>query len=158
MESQVISTKRIRWIDYVKGFAIICVAFGHALLGFEQIEAYPDYLKIIVLINNWIYSWHMPLFIFISGITYKLSCLKRNTPNYEKIKKNTLNLGLLFIIFGTILHVLKIIFAKYVNNPVSLKNLTKIILFPDSLMWYIWVLIIYYWIFAFFVKKETLIY
>lgn len=155
MESKAVSKGRIKWIDYVKGFAIIFVVFGHVLLGFEQIEAYPAYQKFIVLVNNWIYSWHMPLFIFISGITYKMSCLKNNSPNYGKIRKNTLNLGLLYIIFGTTLPVLKIIFAKYVNNPVSLKNLAKIILFPETLMWYIWVLIIYYWIFAVLCKGRN---
>ena len=148
MESKTTLGKRIIWIDLVKGFAIIFVIIGHALLGFEQINAYPEYQKLISLTNKWIYSWHMPLFIFISGITYKLSCLKNNEPNYAKIRKNTLNLGLLYIIFGTLLPVLKIIFAKYVNNPVSLKELALIILMPETLMWYIWVLIIYYWIFA----------
>lgn len=97
----------------------------------------------------------MPLFIFISGITYRMSCLKNHAADYLKIKKNTMNLVLIYILFGTMLPVLKIVFAKYVNNPVHLKGLLVSILLPQTLMWYIWVLIIYYWTFSIFGKKDS---
>lgn len=48
--------KRIHWIDVARGLAIICVVFGHA--------------SIPVSLECFIYSFHMPLFFFISGIVF----------------------------------------------------------------------------------------
>jgi len=50
--------QRIKWIDYLKGFLILTVMFGHTL-------GIPNILKV------YIYSFHMPLFFFLSGMLYK---------------------------------------------------------------------------------------
>ena len=47
---------RIYWIDYCKVFAIFCVILGHM-----SINSYA---------LNYIFSFHMPLFFFISGYLY----------------------------------------------------------------------------------------
>ena len=49
--------KRLQYFDLAKGFGIILIILGHHSL--------PDY------INNWIYSFHVPLFFIISGFFYK---------------------------------------------------------------------------------------
>ena len=49
--------KRIEWLDVAKGLGIICVVYGHTIFKDE-------------LWRIWIYSFHMPLFFFLSGITY----------------------------------------------------------------------------------------
>ncbi|WP_368384475.1 acyltransferase family protein [Polaribacter sp. AHE13PA] len=48
MSALVSNQKRINWIDQIKGFGIILVVIGHN---------FP-------LIENYIYSFHMPLFFF----------------------------------------------------------------------------------------------
>ena len=47
---------RKTYIDYMRAFAILLVIAGHA-------NAFNDPVK------NWIYSFHMPLFFIISGLT-----------------------------------------------------------------------------------------
>lgn len=49
--------KRIEWLDVAKGLEIICVVYGYTIFKDE-------------LWRIWIYSFHMPLFFFLSGITY----------------------------------------------------------------------------------------
>lgn len=49
--------KRIEWIDVAKGIGMIFVQMGHTY--------FPD------IIINWLYSFHMPLFFFLSGVTYR---------------------------------------------------------------------------------------
>lgn len=49
--------KRIRWIDYAKAFAMLLVVIGHVSYGNG--------------LTNWLYSFHMPLFFFLSGVTLK---------------------------------------------------------------------------------------
>lgn len=52
------STKRIEWIDYAKCLGILLVIFGHS---------YSSPL------TSWLYTFHMPLFFFLSGLTFKVS-------------------------------------------------------------------------------------
>lgn len=45
------------WADIAKGIAIILMVLGHSSLP--------------AVIQNWIYSFHMPFFFFISGVLTK---------------------------------------------------------------------------------------
>ena len=47
-------SKRIEWLDIAKGITIILMVLGHS--------------SIPKPISNWIWSFHMPLFFFASGI------------------------------------------------------------------------------------------
>lgn len=47
--------KRIQWIDYGKAIGIFLVVVGHTYGG--------NFLV------NWIYSFHMPMFFLLSGMT-----------------------------------------------------------------------------------------
>ena len=47
--------KRIEWIDIARGLGIIFTIYGHQ--GFD-------------LLTSWIYSFHMPLFFFLSGYLF----------------------------------------------------------------------------------------
>jgi acyltransferase len=52
------SSKRLRWIDVLKGIAIILVIVGHLSI-YDELTLY-------------IFSFHMPLFFFISGYLFNL--------------------------------------------------------------------------------------
>ena len=56
--------QRIIWIDYAKAVAIFLVVLGHSFkpLGGADLE-----------VKNFIYSFHMPVFFFLSGYLYKKS-------------------------------------------------------------------------------------
>lgn len=148
------SNNRIVWLDSLKGLAIISVVLGHALFGFQQQKTFPESQNIISLLKNWIYTWHMPLFFVLSGVTFRISCLKTGIVNKEKVKRSSLNLFFIYLLFDTILPVLKIIFSIFVNNKVTLLDVGRNILLPDTLMWYLWVLIIYYFAFGFLFNKK----
>ena len=47
---------RIPWLDAVKGVGIICVILGHMTI--------PETLR------QFVFSFHMPLFFFVSGYLY----------------------------------------------------------------------------------------
>ena len=48
---------RISWLDILKGIGIFLVVLGHV---------YSE-----KTIFNWLYSFHMPLFFWAAGLTYK---------------------------------------------------------------------------------------
>lgn len=58
-------SKRIEYIDIAKGFAIICVVFGHVLCyDLYDMELAAKQSPLLQFIS----SFHMPLFIFLSGL------------------------------------------------------------------------------------------
>lgn len=69
------SHQRIQYIDQIKGFAIFLVVLAHAigwnLYNWQQVLL-MDYSKPCLwersLLWDFIYSFHMPLFFFMSGL------------------------------------------------------------------------------------------
>lgn len=55
--------ERIRWIDYAKGIGIILVIIGHVI----RTETTENFIELRIIYNI-IYSFHMALFFFLSGV------------------------------------------------------------------------------------------
>lgn len=76
------STKRNNYIDFLKGTAILLVVVGHCI----QYGSGHVYVLEEEFFNNslykLIYSFHMPLFILISGFLFAYSCEKYNTKKF----------------------------------------------------------------------------
>ena len=64
------NTNRVFWIDLVKGIAIILVVVGHIL----QMRLQP----LLTGLYEFIYNFHMPLFLFMSGYVLKSIIFKAN--------------------------------------------------------------------------------
>jgi len=58
---------RIQYLDYIKAFAIFCVVWGHSIQHISR----NDYFANPVF--EFIYSFHMPLFVIISGYFFRSS-------------------------------------------------------------------------------------
>lgn len=93
---------RIVWLDMAKGLGIMLVLLGHAPRD-EMLISYP----LISFIKHFIYLFHMPLFFFISGITFSL--IKYNDNNEKVIEyliKKLKRLVLPAIIYSLIIYFL----------------------------------------------------
>lgn len=70
--------ERQSWPDLAKGVGIILVVYGHVARGLMKAgilpaEGWP------LLVDSWIYSFHMPLFFFLAGLFF-LDSLGRQKP------------------------------------------------------------------------------
>lgn len=54
--------KRIVWIDMLRGFSILLIAYGHILVHCENLQGLKLYL----------YSFHVPIFFVISGLVSRI--------------------------------------------------------------------------------------
>jgi len=60
-------TNRSGWVDYAKAIGIILVVYGHVARGLYNAGiAFPE--PLYSLTDSVVYSFHMPLFFFLSGI------------------------------------------------------------------------------------------
>lgn len=95
----------------------------------------------------------MPLFVLLSGFTFSLAYLKNGEVDNKKLKKQIANVVLLYLIFQVALCSLKIVFSAFVDNKMNLISMMENILFPNNIMWYLWLLVFYYIAFGCLLKK-----
>ncbi|QJW88034.1 acyltransferase [Spirosoma taeanense] len=72
--------KRLRWIDYARGIAILMVVYGHLVGGVNRAGASID--ATLLLIPATLYNFRMPLFFFVSGLFLARSLTKRGPTGF----------------------------------------------------------------------------
>src|SRR5271170_1098027 len=82
------SGKRSNLVDLVKGLAIILVVYGHTAQGVEHRGWWTG--PGMGLSENFIYSFHMPAFFFVSGLFVLGSIRRRGPGNFTLEKMKTI--------------------------------------------------------------------
>ena len=124
--------KRSITVDTIKGVAIILVIIGHAIqysFGFQENSAYLDNI-----VYKTIYSFHMPLFMLVSGYLSYGSISRLGTR--ELLCKRFKNYVVPVIFWGTISCVIKVLFF----NERSVKTLLATYW---GNFWFIWSVLIF---------------
>lgn len=99
-EFGVVTAKRIEWLDILKGIAIILIVIGH--LSLDSINP---------AIKNFIYSFHVPLFLFASGMVYK----KRNSVK-DFCRHDLLRVLYAYLFFTTLWILFEYLWKSFVLN------------------------------------------
>jgi len=120
------SSTRIGWIDAMKGFTILLVVLGHSVQNICI-----GYCEETIIFRT-IYSFHMPLFMFLSGyVSYKIS-------SWANIRKRSIQLLVPFfsaIVLSYLIHN----FPAY-SFAGLFKSVAKVVLRPDTGLWFLWAL------------------
>lgn len=120
--------KRDHQIDNIKGILILLVVFGHSLELLRLKSMFANFLY------NFIYTFHMPVFIFISGYLAK---------NVEKGRNSAFRqLFIPFILFNSIWNLIQILFTQNVTIPITSPTIFSF-LNPGWALWFILALFIY---------------
>jgi fucose 4-O-acetylase-like acetyltransferase len=141
--SSVEAKNRIDWIDMAKGYGMLAVIIAHICVG-------P--------LHTWIYTFHMPLFFFLSGYVFN------NNPSFKELinrKAKTLvfpyfTLGIPMVVFPIFINLYKGLFS--VGTTIEL---LKSFIFQKRLwtLWYIaclFFLNVFFYIITKFVKNNVL--
>lgn len=114
--------ERDKQLDNIRGLLIILVVFGHAL------ELLREHSLVTNYIYNFIYSFHMPVFIFLSGYLAK---------NVQKGRDNAFKQYFIpFLLFNSIWNVIQVITTSFVSIPVDSPEAFSF-LNPGWALWYI---------------------
>ena len=147
----IIGNDRIVWIDICKGIAILFVVFQHAC-GSIYKSGISD-SELLSKIISFIGSFHMPLFMIISGyLFYHAYFQKEKSSEDRKIRNQVLNLCLLYLIYSILRIVFKIIFSGEINQSIDKWDIIMIPIEGIDELWYLHSLIIIYVILYFIIK------
>lgn len=132
--------RREYWVDYTKLFACILVVIGHLLQGLSKANIQWNN-NLYDYINTFIYIFHMPLFMCLSGYLYKKYTKITNWKEYLKfVKKKFINLGIPYVIFYISYVFINMIFSSSVNSQKGIQDLLNIVTNPMPPFWFLYAL------------------
>lgn len=140
-----INENKILWVNRAKGIGILLVVLGHVLRGLNNAGIFVG--SIFNNIDYAIYTFHMPLFFFLSGIFFLKSLKKRRLKSFLKDKINILLY--LYILWSIIQFVIQLGLNKYTNGSVNVEDFIKIFYHPIGQMWFLYVLLMIFIVNAF---------
>jgi fucose 4-O-acetylase-like acetyltransferase len=137
-DQNTITNRRNDWVDYAKGIGILLVVYGHVLSGIKNngLDISPIFFYYS---DNLVYSFHMPLFFFLSGLFVVHSFIKtmRITPFVlGKIKV----IAYPYFIWSFIQVSIQILMSSYTNDVKEISDLIYIFYKPQEQFWFLYVL------------------
>lgn len=130
--------KKIEWLSVLQGWSMLLVVIGHVTLTGKFAD--PS-TPLPSMIEQGIYKFHMPLFMFISGWLFYYTALSRNKTYKEVLVNKLQRLGMPFLAFTLATTLLKIVAAPLMKRTVDLNELINtFVLFksnPLGEMWFI---------------------
>lgn len=127
---------RTEWVDYAKAIGIILVVYGHVARGVYNagIEFNEQLYK---LADSFVYSFHMPLFFFLSGLFFYQSFLKKGATGLTLNKIDTILYP--YLIWSAVQGLIEVALSNYTNGNLTL---TEVFSFwePRAQFWFLYAL------------------
>lgn len=143
--------RKINWLSILQGWAMLWVVIGHAGPS-SDLSDYPMYGR---LLYNFAYSFHMPLFIMVSGWLFyytRLSVKASANWTYKAmLKEKIVRFGIPFIVFTLFGIILKSVFSTYMDRAteISFNELINAFIYPyNGPLRELWFIATIMWMFA----------
>ena len=129
------STERNSIFDYAKGVGIILVVYGHVVRGLLN-AGLPMDKELHGLVDSIIYSFHMPLFFFLSGAFLLGSLAKRRWKGLVLNKVDTIFYP--YIIWSLGQGLLEVALSGSTNGNASLEQVFALLWQPRGQFWFLY--------------------
>lgn len=127
---------RTEWVDYAKAIGIILVVYGHVARGLFNAGLNVNE-AIYKMVDSIIYSFHMPLFFFLSGLFFYQSFIKRGAFRLSLNKIDTIVYP--YIIWTIIQGGSNIALSKFTNGTTTFFEVFSFWL-PYAHFWFLYAL------------------
>lgn len=127
--------RRIFWLDFAKGIGIILVCLGHTIGGLRGDKTGLD-LELFNYLVVLIYSFHMPLFFFLSGV---VGDLRPPASFSDLIRPMFVSIIVPYVIWSCLFVVLQN-FSGAANRPANYSDLLFILWRPIAHFWFFYAL------------------
>jgi fucose 4-O-acetylase-like acetyltransferase len=132
----VIMSSRFQWVDQSKGIGIVLVVIGHIAAGLYNsgIEVSGTGYDLIM---NLLYSFHMPLFFFLSGLFLIPSISKRGALHTVSSKVDSVVYP--YVVWSILQGTIQVLLSKFTNSDTSLVSVFQLWT-PKGQFWFLYIL------------------
>ena len=134
--------QRLLWLDYAKGIGILLVVVGHLMRGLVDNGLVDPQAPGYQWFDFTLYTFHMPLFFFLSGLTAAASLDKGRGPF---IKGKLWTIAYPYVLWSIAFGILRVLFS---SKGVTWDRLAWIPIYPMSIFWFLYVLLMCHLVFA----------
>jgi fucose 4-O-acetylase-like acetyltransferase len=128
---------RNHWVDEAKALGIILVVYGHVARGLEKAGIFEGG-RVYALIDSVIYSFHMPLFFFLSGLFFFKSFETRGAKGLLASKLDTIAYP--YVIWSLLQGGIELVMAAHTNGGMSGAQLFSVLWEPRAQFWFLYAL------------------
>jgi fucose 4-O-acetylase-like acetyltransferase len=121
----------------MKGVGIVLVVYGHVVRGVQS-AGLPVGQKMCSLVDAIIYSFHMPLFFFVSGIFFMQSLGSRGKTGLILNKLDTVVYP--YIIWSLLQGGIELVLSRFTSSSVSVYEILALLWAPRAQFWFLYIL------------------
>lgn len=132
-----VDRERALWVDYAKAIGIVLVVYGHVARGIFNAGLGVDQ-SIYRQIDSVIYTFHMPLFFFLSGVFLLGSMAKRGSMSLLRTKVDTILYP--YVVWTLLQGLIEVAMSRYVNGQLTLSEVFSFAWAPRAHFWFLYVL------------------
>lgn len=152
-------SKRIKWIDFGKGITILLVVIGHVSLGLLVSGHFNNSAKLLLLLVEMLYMFHMPVFFALSGFFFKT--INSSKEYINLLKKKIISLGIPYVAFSLVMLIMKKAGGDSVRKPIGIMNFLNIYKHPIDHLWFLYILFgifIYMGFLSLYIKNDKVLF
>jgi len=151
-------TDRNDWVDYAKAIGIILVVYGHVARGLYKAGIFTA-TYLFELIDSVIYTFHMPLFFFLSGLFFYSSFAKRGGKALVWNKIDTVFYP--YVLWSILQGCMEVLLSGFTNGDASFRDVFSLLWAPRAQLWFLYALFLIFLvasvIYSFASKSHTLL-
>lgn len=133
------SQNRVRWADYARAIGIVLVVYGHTARGVINAGLVArEHRQAFELVDSVIYSFHMPLFFFLSGLFFLGTLRSRGASRTAASKVEILVYP--YFVWSLIEGCVEIVARNHTNRLMTVDDLLMIWWRPIDHFWFLYAL------------------
>lgn len=127
------------WVDYAKAIGIFLVVYGHVAIGIHKagLPIEEDFFQIV---NSVIYSFHMPLFFFLSGVFFYDSYTRRGALGLTFNKVDSILYP--YVIWSILQGTIEVVMSGYTNGGLTFAEVFSFAWYPRAQFWFLYTLFV----------------
>lgn len=133
------ANERNIWVDYAKAIGIILVVYGHVARGVFN-AGIPFDESVYHFFDSVIYTFHMPLFFFLSGLFFTHSFEKWGGRGLLINKIDTIVYPL--VLWSIIQGAIEVYLSNYTNGNLSYSEVFTVLWAPRAHFWFLYALFV----------------
>jgi fucose 4-O-acetylase-like acetyltransferase len=127
---------RTSWVDYAKAIGIILVVYGHVARGLFNAGIDLPF-SMYMLVDSIVYSFHMPLFFFLSGLFFSYSFTKRGAIGLTLNKIDSIIYP--YLVWSIVQGAVESLLSNYTNGTITLSAVFSL-WEPRAQFWFLYAL------------------